>query len=62
MKKTVRIIALGSAALMLVACGGNQKAEEPVGPRPGPVKKYDPNQESLFGEDGASLAAVFGGG
>ena len=60
MKNQVRIVLLSTAALVLVACSGDQRPQEPVGPRPGPSNRYDPNQESLFGEGGASLSNVFG--
>lgn len=56
-------IAAVSVAGVLASCGGsNYAAKEDVGPRSGPVKKYNPSDDSLFGEDGASLSAVFGGG
>ncbi|MEM9061924.1 MAG: DUF3576 domain-containing protein [Pseudomonadota bacterium] len=52
---------------LLAGCGGeNVAADDPVGPRTGPQRQYDPQRsESLFGEGGASLsniASIFRGG
>ena len=63
-RATARIAVLVSLAGLLSACGGGSyAAKDPVGPRPGPKKKYDPYyDESIFGEDGASLNALRSGG
>lgn len=55
-------IAAVTLAVALAACGSNQRAQEPVGPRSGPTGKYNPNDESVFGEGGASLNNILGSG
>ena len=61
MRLSAKIAAIVAVAT-LAACSGDQRAQEPVGPRSGPTGKYNPNDESLFGEGGASLTNLFGGG
>lgn len=63
MMRLLSKVAVASAVLALAACGGSDYSpDSDVGPRSGPVNKYNPADDSLFGEDGASLSAVFGGG
>ena len=55
-----------------MGCSGNLAAKDPVGPKPGPAKKYNPDyddQKSIFGEGGLSIGTIrkgdgslFGGG
>jgi hypothetical protein len=55
-----------------MGCSGNLAAKDPVGPKPGPAKKYNPDyddQKSIFGEGGLSVGTIrkgdgslFGGG
>ena len=62
MKKIGGLMAI-VAAMSLTACGGGDYgAEKDTAPRSGPTNRYDPNQVGIFGEDGASLSAIFGGG
>jgi hypothetical protein len=62
-KTSARIAAIAALAGLLSACGdGNYAAEDPVGPRPGPKKKYDPYYDkSVFGEGGVSINALRSG-
>ena len=74
-KKTIaktfaRLVAMAAVAGLVSGCGsGSYAAKDPVGPRAGSKKKYDPYyDESVFGKDGVSLGSlgkssgVFGGG
>ncbi len=63
MMKLPLISALVATVLVMASCDGSDySAEEAVGPRSGPAGKYNPADDSLFGEDGASLSALLGGG
>jgi len=62
-KTFARLAAMAVVAGLVSACGGgNYAAEDDVGPRPGPQKKFDPyRDESVFGEGGLSIGNVRGG-
>ncbi|MEM7211006.1 MAG: DUF3576 domain-containing protein [Pseudomonadota bacterium] len=65
MTKILTGAALLVGALSVAACGGSSgqySADESVGPRSGPGKKYNTEDESLFGEGGVSLSNILGGG
>lgn len=65
MMNTLKGAMLAIGLLALTACGGSQgeySAEESVGPRPGPAKKFDPETEGIFGEGGVSLSNILGRG
>jgi len=59
------------AGTLAMGCSGNYAADDEVGPRPGPARKYNPDyDESIFGESGlsvgslsrGSIGGIFGGG
>lgn len=53
------LLAGAALAVALAGCSGRDYTarDEPVGPRPGPERKYDPRyNESVFGEGGISLS------
>lgn len=56
-------ITLGLAMAVLVAgCGGRDlSAKKETGPKSGPVNRYDPDAEGLFGEGGFSLGRALSG-
>ena len=64
------VLIAGSLATGCSGSSGNYAAEDPVGPRPGPKRKHNPDYDkSVFGEDGLSLgniqsgvAGILGGG
>ena len=46
-----------------MGCSGNLAAKDPVGPKPGPAKKYNPDyDDSIFGESGLSVGTIRSGG
>ncbi|MFQ5565799.1 MAG: DUF3576 domain-containing protein [Paracoccaceae bacterium] len=71
-KTAARLAAIAAVAGLASACGdGNYAADDPVGPRPGPKRQYDPAyDESIFGEGGVAIgnlrsgraSGVLGGG
>ncbi len=70
-RTSARLAAMVAVTGLATACGGgNYAAKDPVGPRSGPKRKYDPvYDESVFGEGGASFGTlgsgrggIFGGG
>lgn len=49
-------------AMLVAGCGGSDlSAKKETGPKSGPVNKYDPEEEGLFGEGGFSLGKVVSG-
>ena len=63
-KRSARLVAIAAVAGLASACGGGSyAAKDPVGPRPGPPRKFDPYYDkSVFGEGGASLSNIRSGG
>lgn len=71
-KTSARLAAMAAVAGLASACGGGSyAAKDPVGPKPGPKRKYDPaDEETIFGEGGLSVgnlrsggaSGIFGGG
>ncbi len=70
--RAARLCIVVIADTLVLGCSGNGNyaAKDPVGPKPGPKRKYNPDyDESVFGEGGLSLgnvqsgvAGILGGG
>jgi len=62
-KTSARLAAMATVAGLASACGGgNYAAKDPVGPKPGPQKKYNPDyDQSVFGEGGLSTSNLRSG-
>jgi hypothetical protein len=59
LRASARIAAVAALAGLLSACGdGNYTAKEDTAPKSGPTNKYDPSDESVFGEGGASIGNI----
>jgi hypothetical protein len=55
----VRLAAVAAVAGLASACGGGSyAAKDPVGPRSGPESKFNPADESIFGESGLAFGNV----
>lgn len=70
MGRAARLCIVVIAGTLVLGCSGNYAAKDPVGPRPGPRRKHNPDYDkSVFGEDGLSIgniqsgvAGILGGG
>ena len=61
-QKGAQFVTLGCVLSIgvLAACGGPAQ-EDTEGPRPGPSRQFDPNEEGVFGPGGASLTNALSG-
>lgn len=70
MGRAARLCIVVIAGTLVLGCSGDYAAKDPVGPRPGPRRKHNPDYDkSVFGEDGLSIgniqsgvAGILGGG
>ena len=61
-KSAARLASMEAVAGLASACGGgNYAAKDPVGPRSGPQRKYNPADPSVFGEGGLSVSNLRSG-
>ena len=68
--RAARLCIVVIAGTLVLGCSGDYAAKDPVGPRPGPRRGYDPYYDkSIFGEGGLSVgniqsgvAGILGGG
>ena len=57
--RTAKFVGCAAFALLIAGCGGgNYAAKKETGPKAGPVNRYDPEAEGLFGEGGFSLGRL----
>lgn len=56
--RAAKIVGCTAFALLIAGCSGNYAAKKETGPKSGPVNRYDPEAEGLFGEGGFSLGRL----
>lgn len=62
LSRAIRIPAALALAALIAACDGKDySAKKDVGPRSGPTGKYNPNDDSLFGDGGFTFGKLASG-